>query len=1664
MAEPQVLTQSPFDENQGLDSPVLTQPPMPSLEQQMDAVVPEASVVPEDPDRFYVGGTGQTRITTTPPAGVSIEVTPQQLREDIDITGEKIAVTMTPKRGDIVTFKGDFDLSRMFLRGEDPILTPDILSKAFYNPETDTIRTLQNFDENAPQNYTPTDYINGKLPDGSDDPRSVISLLREMYGDEHLLNLQKNDPDEYTKFVMRHIYRGIKQNPRLESYFKRYHSEELDDVSQQIMREKILLGKDALNQPIYAGQEFSSMSAYGLGPRIPEEPTWDNPLGSSLRLLGVAPTEVTADPFDDESLQLSADISRKSQFWDRITYDTITGLGSWLIDPLLDPKNKALDFFQYNGEQMGIDPKELARLSNKIFGLGKGITGTGIFRPLAEIQPFAYLPEGPFSEEEIENITSYEQVFNRDKELKDSGYITGETPIDIITNYLAAAPWAGPLGLTASEQKDRRFNIPSGDPLVGKFLDETFGQMALTIFGGRVGLEAFKSFNFKRLDDIDPVKFLKGVRVIRSNADDVAKAKKIYGEKAVEEMYQIIPKQILRKANFLSLHAQEQALGTGAVLVNEYLPTMLTEEGTTGNFLERLFLNITVPTLMLAVAPFVAKSALDFALWPTARMWGYPILRGNFSMDMTKWTPEMREVLKTNIGKKVWNNFAKAHQTLVQSNPKQYENLVAQWRSYNKGMDTLKTTLKTSVLKKTNKTDLTAAEATQIEEMLDALAKGRASARELIHVESSIAAYQQTAVKRMGGVHGEKMRGRRLAKSIEESQKLKEVVTRHEDGMVALGEIVQMLTINATAFKNNGVEIPKKLQETISDITRVYADSLPVPKEFEETMVNALHELYSIDKWAKSSKANQGQILTRVETLWDKLGARDPSGNLQAEFVNQTLKIMDVNTTDTFAKGLGSNFKDDLEKFAPIMETVERHKNNTKKLDQLLYENGLLTEDGFLPVGARPEMAGQAKTQFNLVTKRFSSARTEASKKYEKLYGAFGNQPLVSGKRLIKELHALSTKQGLSYGIDARNSVLSVLRDVHKALPAKAQGTKEAVQYLQQNFDDLVKLPEDEVMKIIDGLVQNEKTFTLRETVKLRGDVGKNAWDAIKNRDYTLSTVYMKMHNILDTTIDSSLKGTKGGQKVRNDLKQAQKNYKETVGEIFYDPYIIQGLKAGEKRDIGLPFNLMFANNIAAGPTRRQVYDRMFGGASEEVQAAAREQMRLTMLARIHESQKTPLSANQFKTALRTFSEPSSRSGQQLFHTRGNGGFRDFVVPRNTKELARLNRETPFQTEDGRFLYRNTSEIADLRASLQGHAFLNPDGGVNKANIKEVMKHVVRVAEDQDQIDMSITMPKMQAIAASKETLADASKSLLDFFLDEAVTDTDTLARVQSFFADVNKYTPDNNEFMVESLKKLTIERLHKIGGIPESTGAKVPVTERGFTQYKRKIQQKQLTIRELLGPEQAESINSLVEVLKIYESPTTLLEMGSEVSAYTFNAYVSRFWGMARGVVSARYVAGEAIAKKFVEMRNKSTIAVLSTPGFADTIMDSLQKNLRTPFVDRPAFMARFIPAIAGSMIATKGSDYDKELQENIQLISDFCQSSKENDTDCLVDIASLLFALRGVATRKALLGEPLNEEEQKIIKRLDEEYKNNTLQDSSKQPINDQMREILSSSRLVP
>ena len=167
----------------------------------------------------------------------------------------------------------------------------------------------------------------------------------------------------------------------------------------------------------------------------------------------------------------------------------------------------------------------------------------------------------------------------------------------------------------------------------------------------------------------------------------------------------------------------------------------------------------------------------------------------------------MREVLKTNVGKKVWNNFVKGNQTLATTSPKQYGHLVTQWRAYNKGMDTLKTNLETSILKKTNKTELTDAETAQVEEMLDALAKGRSSARGMVHVESAIEADQQRAVKRMSGVFGEKFKGRRLAESIKDSHKLKEGIARHEDSMVSLGEIIQMLSINATASTESNLPI-----------------------------------------------------------------------------------------------------------------------------------------------------------------------------------------------------------------------------------------------------------------------------------------------------------------------------------------------------------------------------------------------------------------------------------------------------------------------------------------------------------------------------------------------------------------------------------------------------------------------------------------------------------------------------------------------------------------------------------------------------------------------------------------------------------------------------------------------------------------------------------------
>ena len=1589
-------------------------------------------------------------ISSTLPASLLQPVT--------NLQGKKSTFKMNLPDGRSLEAEADMDFTKMF---DSSLMTipQERVTASFYNPNTNSIDGFLDLAaaKDNPSLYTIDDFMFGKENDPT--VSSVVGMMRKFYTDDKIKELSEEDQK---KLLAKHAHFSLVQNPRMLNYFKTHYPEELNALADKITEyakptetspSKITVGVDALGQDIFIGQQLRTNSVYGIGPIIPETPTWFNPVGSLLGEIGFEPTEMTVRPFiSKEDINIARDISKKEKFASRILYENVVGLASWTLDFILTPKDKGLDFFENNPI---MSPKTVAKVTNKLIDLNVDRIAAIARTPFDPVGSFKTITdpnrlEKRFTDAEIENITTYSEVFNKDKEATDKGFVTGETAVDKLTSYMANSPIFNFLNLNPSQQRDRRYNIPSGT-FIGankELLDEEFGVIAIGIAGGRGIIQAFKTSKF---DNIDPKKFREQLKIVRSKIDDLRGLDKSKVKKA-KEAFETVPYRLQAMKDVSKLHAQEQAFGAGAVLTQTYMPNLIADEGTTAGTLEKLAYTFTLPAIAVLLAPTVGAKMIDTALFYPRKIG--PIMEGNF--DLENLTPAMRELLKTRKGRKIVNNFQKANATLARERPEQYKLIQEQFIAFNEGIATTRKVMIENAKQKLGVEKLSSEQIKNIDSIMDSVTKVRANSFGLIHVESALGVTQSQYLSALGTKVQKDVKGKKLTDTLLLLEESKELARLHDKSMVGVGEALIELTANLRNFEGS---IPLQLRETLATVNRTYTDGLPINAEYKQQFVGALTELYDIAKLTNTKNINPENALLKVQSLYNRLDKIDP--NLTKEFNNQIRKILEVDPNVAYAKGFGG-FAKTLEKHKPIAAAIKMDIDNTNALNEVLVNANLgFIKDGqfFLNKNLRPEAGVNASVQYNLVNTARETARKKASAQYDKFYAQTGNTKLVSGQSLVNDLANLVKDQGLNYGSDGRNKIIGALATIRAAAKTDNQGIDNSIKYLQDNFDDLIKMTPDELNTVFADLMGDSKFFNLKELVKLRQDAGQNSWKALKNNDFTSSAVYMQIHKIIDTAIDTSLNNIKRPDIVKG-LREVQENYKTTVADLYYDPYIAKGLKAGDQKDIGLPFRLMFSNDVADGTTRRDIFDRIFVDAGPRKSAV--EQMRITLLDDLFKKTEGQTSANTFITSLRELSDPNGRAGKQLFLTEDRGGFLDILVP-NVSKFKELHSKTPFKNEQGKFTYSNPSPASKFEQTFKDDIFLRPDGTVNKDNIKQVIGNVVKRAEDDEALDTSITLPILRDIAKNPSKQLNVNKELLNTVFDPKITDKESLERLTSMLNDVDMYAPDQAEFMVQALKQITAEELLRKGGI--TLGEKVPLTEANIVDFDAFLKTRPETLKKLFGEESLQNIKDFTNAIQIYSSPNSaLLSITPNVTPMSVNGLISRSYGYARGVVSARYIGVEFLAKKLLSAGNKDTLAVLATDGFADVVMEGVVKANRMGFSPDAGFRSKFITTLAGAMVAERSQNYEEEYIKNLNALNDFCRSAAENNTECMTDLASLIFVSKNETVMKSLFGEPLDEKEKKLINQLEKLYKDTRFNElpneknstQSQDPVNQQLRNL--------
>ena len=194
-----------------------------------------------------------------------------------------------------------------------------------------------------------------------------------------------------------------------------------------------------------------------------------------------------------------------------------------------------------------------------------------------------------------------------------------------------------------------------------------------------------------------------------------------------------------------------------------------------------------------------------------------------------------------------------------------------------------------------------------------------------------------------------------------------------------------------------------------------------------------------------------------------------------------------------------------------------------------------------------------------------------------------------------------------------------------------------------------------------------------------------------------------------------------------------------------------------------------------------------------------------------------------------------------------------------------------------------------------------------------------------------------------------------------------------------------------------------------------------GFQDLRQELEAHGPLYREVLGESSYEGVVGLIKIASVSDNATDLLEYSQGLNKMTESAALSRMWGVARGVVSLKYVGSEWLLRNLASGKNKALVEILSTPGLAEYVLDGVDAGRArySPYAAKMVGMRRLIPLMVG--VLSEGESREHH-EKTAQALFNLLQATKATEDDSLQDFAlnlvSLAMAVRNTGERERLLG----------------------------------------------
>jgi len=1421
-------------------------------------------------------------------------------------------------------------------------------------------------------------------------------LFNNAYDPSTMAAIEKVGGDVAKRWRDQKIYDTVRGNPALKEYFTEFFPEYKQQLDDDAIASQVVMGVTPQGDPIRAG-------------RYMKDSYTPNP--------AVVPRDILM-PYDPERLDTMMKRRTARERDNRTLYAAVEAFGANMVDWAGSPKRRMFEMMSTYGSMVGATPQSVAEQYNEMFSQSPGnfvdnipVSPTGLlFKLFSGRNTSRLLGDIPLLTDKQKKEATWESL---------AGLPGAKTMSDVMINEMAeflgpgsglkvAVPGISPEAAVQGPGSFRVGEGPSGTT-------ETIGSMFIGMSAYRAAATMFNRAIVKS-SDLFPVNKSKNAPI------DYAKRNKALDAEA-NKASSMVGRTIanLKRAQVYNARYpgdvlfMESTLATGSVLAVEKFnksPTVqaMFKDNPQGMFLASMGVGIFAPILAVvgantgvAMANFPFRSITDQVF-----MTGYK--------DVAELLGDKN--LNNKVGRKTVQALGRQLQTLKQEDKEAYDLLFSGFRAYREQKDTWRESL-SSVM-----------ETKDIDDLLKYMDQAQSTGMTLALFDSARIAMQTSSEFGFGKIKRSTfgqlgMFRSQFEQDVSNLASVKMVEQQQMAAVKGYGEILERITNKYKELE----DAPGIMRTTIDDMSEEYGKMLNVPQEKTDLLKDKMLQLYNISNRynQSSSKLTNDTALAETRAVWESMGTEDRA------IFSSVVKSQMESSGDNRAFG---GFTDTLNKLDDIQDLIVADANAMEKVYTPLRDSGILDEDNNLAVKP-PRLSRMQTPQFTIMTKVFNANKETSNGLYNEAYKDFegpdGEElPAVNLATLVRDVEAHIQQQSLKYGTDGFKTAISVLTKLETQNPA----VKTLIKLIQEDRttakrqEGMADPPEGKTYdeNLPDQIKVDIENLTVREAAQIRSEIGSaaqrlgngNTSEARKG-----SAVLMKFQEIFTDKIEEAV-----GPVGNANLKKANTYYRTNVASLFFDRYIRASLKATTNNP--MPFRTAFnqttnepnvdldttLSDIDVEPSsegRRGLYERYFpkgekGSPEAALRAEADGLMRDLMLRRVFGNKGFKVDTATFVERLRGLADNES---SPMFREFGDilGIDDNFIA--NSNSAPDVSIVNGAEVLSGNM--RNTLQLQAAK-SLVNDPFYSPTTmTANKEFVGDVFKETVRLLELGQRKDgtVSNTIGIFGKLAKEENREVIGNKLVEELFQFDGDS---ALNQYKGLIDDVNKaYGPQSKEAkafeigmrqiivarMVE--KSIAVKKIDRVRAEdPKGRTAKIEAV--GAIAMQMEFQKHTGLYQEVFGEVDYDAIVSIIKVASKADNVVDVLRFGNDLNKMTESGALSRFWGVARGVVSLRYVGSEWLLRELASKKNEILVQVLSTPGLGQKVMDMVEAGQYSAYKPNRTTSQWVIPSLIGAL--SDGSE--KEHTEAITALTNLYNVSVENNQDFILNLTSLAIAAR--------------------------------------------------------